>query len=88
MASAAVVLAVGARLRGQASSATLMSRFTEAARARVDRGFPVMAINGSPSRLIRGSRKAISWVSPELEIARITSWPVIIPMSPWPASPA
>ena len=48
MASVAVVLAVGARLRGQASSATLTSRCALAERARFDLGLPVTAINGTP----------------------------------------
>ena len=50
IASVAVVLAVGARLSGQASSATLTSRWTVAARARFDFALPVMAMMGTPRR--------------------------------------
>ena len=50
MASVAVVLDVGARSRGQASVGTLTSRCTSAARARLDCGLPVMAINALPWR--------------------------------------
>ena len=42
IASVAVVLAVGARFSGQASSATLTSRCTSAAFASVDSGLPVI----------------------------------------------
>jgi hypothetical protein len=47
-ASAAVVLAVGARLSGQASSATPASRWASASRASEEAGLPVMAISGRP----------------------------------------
>ena len=46
IASAAVVLAVGARSSGQASAGTLTSRCTSASRASVDCGRPVIAISG------------------------------------------
>ena len=49
-----MVLAVGARLSGQASSATLTSSIAVGARASVESGLPVMAISGTPSRLITG----------------------------------
>ena len=47
-ASAAVVLAVGTRFSGQASSATLQSSATSAACASVDVGSPVIAISFAP----------------------------------------
>ena len=87
-ASVAVVLAVGARLSGQASSATLTSRWTLAARARFDFALPVMAMMGTPRRERCGISSRTSAVSPELEIASSTSSRVIMPMSPWLASAA
>ena len=87
MASAAVVLAVGASPSGQASRATLTSRVTSAARPRVESGLPVMAIRGTPRRLISGRMVRISGVSPELDRASTTSRGVIMPRSPWLASP-
>ena len=87
MARAAVVLAVGARPKGQASSATLTSMLTSAPCARVERGFPVKLIRGTPRRLISGRIRRISSVSPELDRARTRSSGVIIPRSPWLASP-
>ena len=50
IASVAVVLAVGARFSGQASSATLTSRCTAASRASVEAGLPVIAITGVSRR--------------------------------------
>ena len=88
IASVAVVLAVGARLSGQASSATLTSRWTLAARARFDFGLPVIAMTGTPRRDRCGISSSTSAVSPELEIASNTSSRVIMPMSPWLASAA
>jgi hypothetical protein len=46
-----------------------------------------MAISGTPRRLISGRMVRISGVSPEFEIASTTSVAVIIPRSPWLASP-
>ncbi len=54
IARVAVVLAVGASPRGQASSFTEISRKTSPARARALCGLPAMAINGSPMRLMTG----------------------------------
>src|SRR5690606_27136533 len=72
---------------GQASCSTPVSRLATAARARVESGLPVMLISGMPSRLISGSRVTTSAVLPELDRAMTTSWAVIMPMSPWLASP-
>ncbi len=86
-ARAAVVLAVGARFSGQASAGTRMSRCTVAICPRVESGFPVKAINGTPKRLITGSMVRISAVSPEFDSASTASSRVIMPISPWLASP-
>ena len=83
----AVVLEVGARCSGQASVGTLTSRCTSASRASVDRGRPVIATSGLPWRLSTGSRVRISSDSPEYDSASTTSASVIMPRSPWPASP-
>ena len=85
--SVTVVLVVGARFSGHASRVTPMSRLAVAACASVDRGSPVMLISGMPKRLISGSKVMISDVFPELEIAMTTSSRVIMPRSPWLASP-
>ena len=53
-ASWAVVLAVGARLSGQASFSTPLSSTMSACRASVDFNAPVIAIIGTPSRLSTG----------------------------------
>src|SRR5690625_2677484 len=65
MTSEAVVLAVGARARGQASLATLMSRLASDISARGERAFPVMLMMGMPRRFIRGSKLTISSELPE-----------------------
>src|SRR5690554_2797658 len=77
----------GGRFSGQASCSTPVSRLATAARARVESGLPVMLISGMPKRLISGSRVTTSAVLPELDRAMTTSWAVIMPMSPWLASP-
>ena len=64
IASAAVVLAVGTRFIGQASSVTLQSSATSAAWASVDLGSPLIAISLAPSRRIVSSRWSSSAVSP------------------------
>ena len=46
-----------------------------------------MLIIGTPSRLRIGRMVSSSAVSPELEIASTTSFGVIMPRSPWLASP-
>ena len=55
MASAAVVLAVGTRFSGHASSETWQSSATSAACASVDAGFPVMAMMRAPMRRMASS---------------------------------
>ena len=64
MARAAVVEAVGARPKGQASSRMETSRCASAAPARVERGLPVMATSGAPRRRIQGTSDTTSSVSP------------------------
>ena len=86
MASCAVVLAVGARLSGQASLPTLLSSVTLACRANVDCAPPVIATSGTPWRLKTGNMTVSSALSPLLEMARTTSETVIMPKSPWLAS--
>ena len=75
MASAAVVLAVGTRFIGQASSVTLQSSATSAACASVDAGSPVIAISFAPSRRIVSSSWSSSAVSPLYDSATTTSSP-------------
>ena len=84
--SATVVDEVGAKLSGQASSATRAFSAASALRASAESGLPVMLISGIPKRLISGSRVTISLVEPELDRAITTSSLVIMPMSPWLAS--
>ena len=86
IARVAVVLAVGARFSGQASSGTLTSIATVEARPSVESTLPTSTISGTARRFRCGSRSTSSGVSPELEIATTTSVRVIIPRSPWPAS--
>ncbi len=86
MARAAVVEAVGARPRGQASARTSTSRCTSAAWARGERALPVSATTGEPSRFTHGTRARISSVSPLFETASSTSPFTIRPRSPWMAS--
>ena len=57
-ASAAVVLAVGTRFIGHASSETRQSSATSAACASVDSQLPVMVISRAPSRLIVSSSRS------------------------------
>ena len=83
----AVVLAVGARLSGQASLSTPQSITTSAWFANVDCKPPVIAINGTPWRLSTGKMAANSSLSPLLEMARTTSLSRTMPKSPWLASP-
>ena len=87
MTSAAVVLDVGARFNGQASVSTEASRRTSAACASSEVSLPVMLISGMPRRLIRGNSVRISCVLPLLDRAITQSLAVIMPMSPWEASP-
>ena len=85
-ASAAVVLAVGARLCGQASRATLPSSTMSASRASVEAVLPVSAIIRVPRRRSTGRMASSSSDSPEYESATKTSSPVTMPRSPWLAS--
>jgi len=81
-----VVEAVGARLRGQASMETLVSRVMRLAWARLEAGAPQKVIRGVPRRLRVERRCRISGVSPLAERARRMSPGAIMPMSPWTAS--
>src|SRR6266404_4688972 len=85
-ARAAVVLAVGARLWGQASCSTAASRSTSAWRASAESACPVMAINFAPRRFTSGTISSSSSLEPEYEMATNTSPLSIIPRSPWLAS--
>ena len=86
-ASAAVVLAVGARFSGQASSfdAAVERRRRPPGRA-WSAGKPVIAIIRAPTRRIVSSSRRISPVSPPYDSATITSSACRAPRSPWIAS--
>ena len=86
-ASVTVVLEVGARLSGQASFSTEMSRWMSASCPSGDAALPVIAISGTSRRRMIGTISRISLVEPELEMAMTTSSAVIMPRSPWLASP-
>ncbi len=86
IASAAVVEAVGARPSGHASMRIDTSRWTSAACASGERGLPVIATIGTPSRFSHGRSARISSVSPLFERATTTSPFTIRPRSPWMAS--
>ncbi len=81
-----MVLAVGAKPKGQASLFTPVFITISLCRPKVESGFSVNAINGAPKRLKLGIRIVISPVSPLLEMAKITSFLVTIPRSPCIAS--
>ncbi|MNV76691.1 hypothetical protein D3C71_1700610 [compost metagenome] len=83
-----MVLAVGARLSGQASCATLPSRCTSANRASSDCGLPVIATSLAPMRRATGRMVSNSWPAPEYDRAITTSSFVIMPRSPCTASAA
>ena len=85
-ASAAVVLAVGTRFIGQASSETEQSSTTVAARASVDDVLPVIAMSVAPRRFSVSSRRVSSSVSPLCDRAITTSSRWIMPRSPCTAS--
>src|SRR5579863_8289910 len=85
-ASMAVVEAVGARLRTQASRSTLQSRTTSLAWARVEARLQQKLISASPLRLRVARRRRISSVSPEAERAMTASPGMRTPRSPWTAS--
>ena len=86
MANCAVVLAVGARLSGQASLATAVFSQSVAYCAILDCPLPVIAISGVPRRLSTGTMALISSDSPLLEIISTKSCGVTMPRSPWLAS--
>src|SRR5947208_13542688 len=81
-ASAAVVLAVGASVSGQASSATLASSTTSAWRASTESGSPVTAIRRTPSRLSWLTRPNSSSDAPLRDRRMATSCRPTIPRSP------
>ena len=83
---ATAVLAVGARLRGQASRSTPASSTTSLPRAREDSARPTIAILAVPRRFRWGSTSSNSPVSPLLESRRQTSSDATTPKSPWRAS--
>ena len=87
MASWAVVLAVGAKFSGQASWATLVSSTMSACCASEDCALPVSATSITCKRRRVGKIALSSALSPLLEIASTTSADVIMPRSPWLASP-
>ena len=80
--SAAVVLDVGAKPKGQASFSMLALMLASERVASVEAGFPVIDSKGTPNRLIMGRMLMISPVSPEFERAKATSFSLIIPRSP------
>ena len=82
-----MVLAVGARLSGQASCSTRFDSTQSACEASVEPGRPVIATSVTPRRLSAGRIAAISSLSPELESASTMSPGVTMPRSPWLASP-
>ncbi len=65
MTSMAVEDEVGARLSGQASFSTEVSRVTSLKRERVEAGLPVRAMIFTSKRLMKGRRSRSSRVSPE-----------------------
>ena len=78
----AVVLAVGTRFIGHASSAIPQSSVTSAAFASVDRADPLIAITFAPIRRIASISRISSSVSPLCDSARTTSSSRIAPRSP------
>ena len=62
---AAAVLAVGARLSGQASFATRASRCTSASCASAESGLPVIEISFAPRRFTSGTICSSSSLAPE-----------------------
>ncbi len=81
-ASTAVVEAVGASPCGQASRGTPELRVTSASRPSVESSRPVMAMRLAPSDFRAGRMAFNSAVSPELEMAMITSSRRRLPRSP------
>ena len=87
-ASITVVDAVGARPIPQASCSTLRSSATSLPRARVEFMAQQKLMRASPTRLIAGSKRRISSVSPLEERASTRSPWASIPRSPCSASAA
>ena len=81
-ARATAVLAVGARVSGQASSRTPASSATVALRASRDSWVPVSAMMGTPRRLSWSTRPNSSSDSPLLESSTATSSRPTMPRSP------
>ena len=84
----AVVLLVGARLSGMASSLTLTSKTKSACEARYDCGLPTMATILLPRNLMSGTNTLISGVSPLFDKMTTISPSRMMPKSPWMASAA
>src|SRR5438876_4553317 len=85
-ASATVVLAVGARVSGHASSVTPASSTTSACRASTESGSPVNAMIGTPSRFNWFTSPNSSSDVPLFDSKMATSLRPTIPRSPWSES--
>src|SRR6266545_605954 len=85
-ASATVVLAVGARVSGQASSTTDASSATVAWRPRGESASPVRAMIGTPRRLSWLTSPNSSSEAPLFESTTATSSRPTMPRSPWSES--
>ena len=83
---AAVVLDVGARFRGHASVSTGVNNTKAEFRARVESGFAVMEITGTPILLMYANKLSSSSDSPDLLSANTMSPFLNIPASPCIAS--
>ena len=81
-----MVLAVGAKLSGQASWSTSQLTTASAWRASVESDLPVIATSMVPSRRSAGMIAANSSLSPLFEMASTTSPGCTMPRSPWLAS--
>ena len=88
MTNCAVVLLVGAKLPGMASSSTVTSRTKSACEARYDWRLPTMATILLPLNLMSGTSTLISGVSPLFERITTISPSRTMPKSPWMASAA
>ncbi len=82
-----VVEVVGAIPTEHASSAGGSSSATSAARSSVESARPATPISGIEKRLQCATMSASSRVSPEFDMTSATSCSVIMPRSPWLASP-
>ena len=88
MTSCAVVLLVGARLLGMASSFTVTSSTKSACEAKYDCRLPTIATIVLPLSLIKGTSTLISGVSPLFDKMNTISPSRTMPKSPWMASAA